>query len=220
MLTEITKFGKVSVFSGINNLRDISMLPKYNGICGITDKEFHEYFSDSIARFAEENCISSKETWEIFKTMYEGYHFADAKEFVYNPFSVLNAFKDGRIGSYWYMSGSPSYLIKLIEKHSYRLNDLEGAVRSEIELSDIANFDDDIVPLLYQSGYLTIKEALPSLGFGSGTMEYVLGFPNNEVNAAFWESLSKRFFRRINGGSAFNLRNTQYHSRQTQGLSF
>ena len=206
MLTGITKFGKVSVFSGINNLRDISMLPKYNGICGITATEFRDYFGESITQFADENAISVDETWKIFKTMYDGYHFADAKEFVYNPFSVLNAFNDGRIGSYWYMSGSPSYLIKLIEKHPYRLNDLEGAVRSEIELSDIANFDEDIVPLLYQSGYLTIKETLPRLGFGSTTTDYVLGFPNNEVNAAFWESLSKRFFRGIGGTSAFNLR--------------
>lgn len=206
MLTGITKFGKVSVFSGINNLRDISMLPKYNGICGITEPEFHKYFDESINQFAVENDISIDEAWKIFKTMYDGYHFADVKEFIYNPFSVLNAFNDGRIGSYWYMSGSPNYLIKLIGKNTYRLNDLEGAVRSEIELSDIANFDDDIVPLLYQSGYLTIKEALPRLGFGINTTEYVLGFPNNEVNAAFWQSLSKRFFREIGGGSAFNLR--------------
>ncbi|MDE6522582.1 MAG: ATP-binding protein [Muribaculaceae bacterium] len=206
MLTGITKFGKVSVFSGINNLRDISMLPKYNGICGITDKEFHGYFSDSVAHFAEENSISSEETWKIFKTMYDGYHFADAKEFVYNPFSVLNAFNDSRIGSYWYMSGSPTYLIKLIEKNPYRLNDLEGAVRSEIELSDIANFDDDIVPLLYQSGYLTIKDTIQSMDFDDSSKEYILGFPNREVNKAFWESLSKRFFRGINGGSAFNIR--------------
>lgn len=206
MLTGITKFGKVSVFSGINNLRDISMLPKYNAICGITETEFHENFDESINRFAEENSISVDETWKIFKTMYDGYHFADAKEFVYNPFSVLNAFNDGRIGSYWYMSGSPSYLIKLIEKNDYTLNDLEGAVRSEIELSDIANFDEDIVPLLYQSGYLTIKEVLPRLGYGNTPTEYVLGFPNNEVNAAFWESISKRFFRGIDGRSAFNLR--------------
>ncbi|MDE6379086.1 MAG: AAA family ATPase, partial [Muribaculaceae bacterium] len=165
MLTGITKFGKVSVFSGINNLRDISMLPKYNGICGITDTEFRDCFGDSITQFADENAISIEDTWNIFKKMYDGYRFADAKEFIYNPFSVLNAFNDGRIGSYWYMSGSPSYLIKLIERNSYRLNDLEGAVRSEIELSDIANFDDDIVPLLYQSGYLTIQEALPAMEF-------------------------------------------------------
>lgn len=206
MLTGITKFGKVSVFSGINNLRDISMLPKYNGICGITATEFRDYFGESITQFADENSISPEDAWNIFKLMYDGYHFADAKEFIYNPFSVLNAFNDGRIGSYWYMSGSPSYLIKLIEKNPYRLNDLEGAVRSEIELSDIANFDDDIVPLLYQSGYLTIREALPRLGYGNTIMEYVLGFPNNEVNAAFWESLSKRFFRGIDGRAAFNLR--------------
>ena len=206
MLTGITKFGKVSVFSGINNLRDISMLPKYNGICGITATEFRDCFGDSITQFAKGNAISPKEAWNIFKRMYDGYRFANTNEFIYNPFSVLNAFNDGRIGSYWYMSGSPFYLIKLIERNPYRLNDLEGAVRSEIELSDIANFDDDIVPLLYQSGYLTIKETLPKLGYGNTNTEYVLGFPNNEVNTAFWESLAKRFFRGTDGRSSFSVR--------------
>ncbi len=206
MLTGITKFGKVSVFSGINNLRDISMLPKFNGICGITESEFHDSFKDSISQFALENEISTEEAWNIFKVMYDGYHFSDTKEFVYNPFSVLNAFNDGQIGSYWYQSGSPNYLIKLIEKKPYRLDNLEGAERSEIELGDIANIEYDIVPLLYQSGYLTIKATLPGLGFGNAPKEYVLGFPNNEVNAAFWESLSRRFFRTTDGNSTFNLR--------------
>lgn len=206
MLTGITKFGKVSVFSGINNLRDISMLPQYNGICGITESEFHNYFKDSIIRFAETNSISCEEAWKIFKVMYDGYHFSDTKEFVYNPFSVLNAFNDGQIGSYWFKSGSSNYLIKLIEKNTYRLDNLEGAERTEIELSDITSINHDIVPLLFQSGYLTIKSALPNLGFGNATKEFVLGFPNNEVNAAFWESLSKRFFRAADGNPAFNLR--------------
>lgn len=206
MLTGISKFGKVSVFSGINNLRDVSMLPKYNGICGITEKEFHDVFGDSITNFAEGNSISTAKAWEIFKTMYDGYHFADTDEFVYNPFSVLNAFNDGQIGSYWYTSGSPSYLVKLFEKNPYSLNDLEGAIRTEIELNDIADLDYDIVPLLYQSGYLTIKGAIPGIGYSNANKEYILGFPNNEVNAAFWQSLARRFFRGVDGRSAFNLK--------------
>ena len=206
MLTGITKFGKVSVFSGINNLRDISMLPQYNGICGITETEFHRNFQDSIINFAETNSISCDESWNIFKVMYDGYHFSDCKEFIYNPFSVLNAFNDGRISSYWYQSGSPNYLINLIEKNSYKLDNLEGAKRTEIELNDIANIDHDIVPLLYQSGYLTIKKISPGFGFANISKEYVLGFPNNEVNSAFWESLAKRFFRGADGNSAFNLK--------------
>ncbi len=206
MLTGITKFGQVSIFSGINNLRDISMLPKYNGICGITETEFHHDFEESIIQFAENNSVTSDEAWNIFKKMYDGYHFADTREYIYNPYSVLNAFNDGQIGSYWFKSGSSNYLIKLIEKNSYKLDNLEGAVRTEIELSDIAGIEYDIIPLLYQSGYLTIKKTLSSIGFGNIPKEFVLGFPNNEVNSAFWESLAKLFFRRRDGNSAFNLR--------------
>lgn len=206
MLTGITKFDKVSIFSGINNLRDISMLPQYNGICGITEKEFHNNFRESIVRFAEQNSISCQDAWDNFKIMYDGYHFSDSKELVYNPFSVLNAFNDRRFGSYWYRSGSPSYLIKLIEKNSYKLDNLEGAERTENELSDIANIDNDIVPLLFQSGYLTLKYELPNIGISGVSKEYALGFPNKEVYTAFWESLSKHFFRGVDGNQAFNLR--------------
>lgn len=206
MLTGITKFGKVSIFSGINNLRDISMLPKYNGVCGITESEFKKSFKNSIFQFAKENVISEEEAWKVFKNMYDGYHFSDSREYIYNPYSVLNAFNDGQTGSYWFKSGSSNYLIKLLEKNPYRLDNLEGAVRTEIELGDIAGIEFDIVPLLYQSGYLTIKETLPSIGFGNVPKEFVLGFPNNEVNTAFWESLAKRFFRGFDGNSAFNLR--------------
>ncbi len=206
MLTGISKFGKVSIFSGINNLRDISMLPKYNGICGITESEFQEFFKDSIAQFANENDMSEEDAWKVFKRMYDGYHFSDSKEYIYNPYSVLNAFNDGQTGSYWFKSGSSNYLVKLLEKNPYKLDNLEGAVRTEIELGDIAGIEFDIVPLLYQSGYLTIKKTLPSIGYGNAPKEFVLGFPNSEVNAAFWESLAKRFFRGFDGNSAFNLR--------------
>ncbi len=206
MLTGITKLGKVSIFSGINNLLDMSMLPKFYGICGTTENEFHEYFKNSIYQFAIDNAISEEEAWNVFKRMYDGYHFADTREYIYNPYSVLNAFNDSQIGSYWFKSGSSNYLIKLIDKHPYRLDTLEGAVRTEIELGDIAGIEYDIVPLLFQSGYLTIKKTLPSMGYGNAPKEFVLGFPNNEVNTAFWESLAKRYFRSIDGNSAFNLR--------------
>ncbi|MDE6692797.1 MAG: ATP-binding protein [Muribaculaceae bacterium] len=200
MLTGITKFGKVSVFSGLNNLRDISLIPKYNAICGITETEFHRDFGHSIAAFAEEHGITEEEAWRKFKTMYDGYHFSTRGEFVYNPFSVLNAFNDGELNDYWYESGSPSYLIRLIERNAYPLDTLEGARRTNIAMNDISDTDRDLVPLLYQSGYLTIK------GYDEETEEYVLGFPNREVNKSFWSSLADRFFRGIDGRSAFNVR--------------
>lgn len=200
MLSGITKFGKVSVFSGLNNLRDISLLPKYNAVCGISESEFRNNFTPSISIFAEAHGISQDDAWQRFRTMYDGYHFASRGEFIYNPFSVLNAFNDEDLMSYWYSSGSPAYLIKLIEKNNYRLDRLDGVRKNEIELSDISDISQDFVPLLYQSGYLTIK------GYDSESAEYILGFPNHEVNKAFWSSLANRFFRRAGGEPAFSVR--------------
>ncbi len=200
MLTGITKFGKVSVFSGINNVKDISLLPRYNDICGISEVEFHCRFKSSIETFAKENALSIDIAWARFKEMYEGYHFSSKKEDIYNPFSVLSAFQDHELKSYWYSSGSPSYLVKLVETHNFSLDTLEGAQRNELELSDISDIDSDIVPFLYQSGYLTIKD------YDSMTEEYTLGFPNKEVYKAFWDSLYKKFFRGFGGRSPISLR--------------
>lgn len=200
MLTGITKFGKVSVFSGLNNLKDISMLPRYNAICGISESEFHRNFAPSVTMFAHKNGISEAEVWERFRKMYDGYRFAAEGEGIYNPFSMLNAFFDGMLDSYWYESGSPSYLIKLVERYSYRLDHLEGERRSKIALNDISDVSRDFVPLLYQSGYLTIK------GYDKEMDEYILGFPNKEVRKAFWRSLADHFFQGPGGVSAFNLR--------------
>ena len=205
MLTGVTKFGKVSVFSGLNNLKDISMLPRYNALCGISETEFHDNFASSIRNFAEEHNLTEDVTWSKFKLLYDGYRFASRGENIYNPFSVLNAFDSEEFGYYWYASGSPSYLIKLIERHRYVLSDLEGVRRSGEELSDISQISQDLVPLLYQSGYLTIKgyergedETLPG--------EYILGFPNLEVNKCFWSSLSRHFFRDYGQRTTFDVR--------------
>lgn len=132
MLTGITKFGKISVFSGLNNLKDISMIPRYNSICGISETEFHRDFRQPIESFAEEHDISKDEAWEDFKTMYDGYHFASRGEGIYNPLRVINAFDENELKNFWYASGSPSYLIKLIEKNHYRLDRLDGQTRKEI----------------------------------------------------------------------------------------
>lgn len=200
MLTGITRFSKVSVFSGLNNLEDISMLPRYNAICGISETEFHQYFSESISVFSQEHNVTEDEAWMEFKTMYDGYHFASRGEYIYNPFSVLNAFKRNELGSYWYASGSPSYLVRMIETNRFRLDRLEGTRRSEMQLIDISDLNTDLASLLYQSGYLTIK------GYDKETQEYLLGFPNREVYKAFWETLATRFFRGIAGDQVFNVR--------------
>ncbi|MDE7422025.1 MAG: ATP-binding protein [Muribaculaceae bacterium] len=200
MLTGITKFGKISVFSGLNNLKDISMIPKYNAICGISETEFHQDFKMPIASFAEEHDISEEEAWEKFKLMYDGYHFASRGEGIYNPFSVINAFDENELKNFWYGSGSPSYLIRLIEKNNYKLDKIEGQTRKEDQLNNISDTNKDFLPLLYQSGYLTIKEYL------NDTQEYLLGFPNKEVDTSFWNSLADHFFLGMDGYPAFNLR--------------
>ncbi len=206
MLTGVTKFGKVSVFSGLNNLKDISMLPKYNALCGISETEFHNYFPSSIKEFAQENDLTEKQTWDYFKLLYDGYRFASKGENIYNPYSVLSAFDSETFGSYWYESGSPSYLIKLIESRRFLLSNLEGERRSSKQLGDISNIGDDIVPLLYQSGYLTIKAFDNPSGNPLGGL-YTLGFPNVEVNQSFWESLANHFFKGFGGVYTFHLQN-------------
>ena len=200
MLTGITKFGKLSIFSGLNNLKDISLLPRYNDICGISESEFHRDFTASIESFAEVNDISVEKAWSEFRKKYDGYHFASKGEGIYNPFSVINAFDENELYDFWFETGSPSYLIRLIEKNNYNLDAIAGQKRTKLQLSDITDTASDFVPLLYQSGYLTIK------GYDSDTSEYVLDFPNSEVVSAFWSSLADRFLRGADGISAFNVK--------------
>ena len=203
MLTGVTKFGKVSVFSGLNNLKDISMLPRYNALCGISETEFRSNFQQPVKDFSEVHDIPEEETWGRFRELYDGYRFASRGENIYNPFSVLNAFDSEEFGAYWYASGSPSYLIRLIERRSYPLANLEGEKRTQDQLSDITDTERDIVPLLYQSGYLTIKGFENPFNSPLGGL-YILGFPNREVNRSFWSSLANHFFRGYGQQSSFD----------------
>ncbi len=199
MLTGVTKFGKVSIFSGLNNLEDISMMNEFNEICGISEQEFHRDFRGCVSTFAEFNDITEEETWQEFKKFYDGYHFSKKGSDIYNPFSTLSAFKKNELGSYWFATGSSDYLTRLISRHRFILKELEGERRTEIQLSDITDRTRDLVPLLYQAGYLTIK------GYDSRFRLYTLGFPNLEVNHGFWTSLADYFFYDSRRGSVFDL---------------
>lgn len=199
MMTGVTRFSKVSIFSGPNNFSDITLVPKFNSICGISESEFRKDFKSSVFQFSEENGYSEEEVWKLFKDMYDGYHFAERGEFIYNPYSVLNAFNEDKISSYWFSNASPSFLIKLIESHNYPLDSIEGEKRSELALNSSDNVDSDLVSLLFQAGYLTIK------GYDSATKMYTLGFPNQEVYEGFWESLATHFFKGYNGKNEFDL---------------
>ena len=185
-LTGVTKFGKVSVFSDLNNLRDITLEPAYNAICGITESELMSYMGDGIERLAESEDMSVAETCGMLKCKYDGYRFSERKtEGIYNPFSLLNVMESERFADYWFMTGTPTMLVELLRDHQVELSTLEGSVRAESELLGLDPAFKDPIPLLFQSGYLTIKDARRE---GRRTA-YKLGFPNEEVADAFAEAL-------------------------------
>lgn len=187
-LTGVTKFSKVSVFSGLNNLSDISLTPSYNAMCGISETEIHKYFQDSVRYFAEENAVAEADVWRELKDSYDGYHFARSGEDIYNPISVINTFKEGEFRDYWYDSGKPDFLFQLIKEYDYEVGRFDNTRRRAEQLGDMSNISTDIVPLLFQSGYLTIK------GYDPASRLYTLGFPNREVSVNFWDSLAKQIF--------------------------
>ncbi len=188
MVTGVGKFAQLSIFSGFNNLKDISLDQRYCTICGITEEEMHQYFTTSVKIFAETRSISEEDVWGKLKEHYDGYHFCDECPDIYNPFSVLNAFDECKISNYWFRTATPSFLVKLIRRNHYPLVYLDHPCRSEDQLADITDNSRDVVPILFQSGYLTIK-------LWDETREmYVLDFPNKEVYSGFWSSLVEEIF--------------------------
>ena len=159
LLTGVTKFGKVSVFSDLNNLNDISMDEPYAAICGITEQEIHDNFEEDIHQLAAEQKLTYDDVCRELKKRYDGYHFMENSIGIYNPFSLLNTFYKMKFGSYWFETGTPTYLLEL-------LNSIDSISR-------------DPIPVIYQSGYLTIKEYDEEFGL------YKLGFPNMEVEEGF-----------------------------------
>jgi hypothetical protein len=176
-LTGVTKFGQLSVFSGMNNPDDISMDSHYADLCGISEEELHTYFDADIKNLAENNGLTCEAACQKLKDRYDGYHFTNKKLGVYNPFSLLNAFKKSSFGSYWFATGTPTYLVQLLKTASYNLNELYGEVYAD-EI-DLNSFDgnNNLVGAFYQSGYLTIKNF-------DGEY-YRLDFPNKEVEEGF-----------------------------------
>ncbi len=185
-LTGVTKFSKVSIFSDLNQLRDISLLPEYNGICGITQMELTDCFSPEINELAcsegidRENCLAKLEK------MYDGYHFGAGTEGVYNPFSLLNAFADKNFGMYWFSTGTPTFLIEKLKKTGFDAKRFTGDefYVEEGSLTDYRVESNDPIPLFYQTGYLTIK------GFDKEFRSYALSYPNEEVKYGFLKSLA------------------------------
>ena len=176
-LTGVTKFGKVSVFSDLNNLDDISMDPAYYDICGISEDELNEYFDAEIGILAEENDITKEQAYDRLRNEYDGYHFCENVSGVYNPFSVLSTLRKNRFGNYWFETGTPTYLVELLKRSDFQLDKIDGYKTGK----DVLNGIDPGSPvaMIYQSGYVTIKD------YDSEFDLVTVGFPNKEVERGF-----------------------------------
>jgi hypothetical protein len=200
-LTGVTKFGKVSVFSDLNNLTDISMDARYQAICGITEKEMHEYFEEGIKFVAENNELTIEETCEKLRKRYDGYHFHQKSEGIYNPFSLLNTFAKGEFGSYWFETGTPTFLVQLLQRDKFYLPDLTEQQVTADFLNSIDSIDESPIPIIYQSGYLTIKD------YDKEFQIYTLGFPNEEVEEGFTNFLMPYYMNTGSEGGPMFIRN-------------
>ena len=179
LLTGVTKFSQVSVFSGFNQPKDISMSNRYDSLCGITKEEMERVFGSEIDLMAEELGHTPEEMRRLLKKQYDGYHFSDRLTDIFNPFSVLNALDTHRLRDYWFSSGTPTYLVRLLSHTQENLNELAGKY---YDVSDFVDYRADVerpLPMIYQSGYLTIK------GYDELTDTFLLDFPNNEVKRGF-----------------------------------
>ena len=183
LLTGVTKFGKVSVFSDLNNLNDISMDRRYAALCGITEAEIHANFEQGLHELAEACGMTYDGACDKLRRMYDGYHFGHGTVGVYNPFSLLNTLDRQSFGSYWFETGTPTFLARLLQETDYRLDNLQQEQVSADLLGSVDSMSVNPVPVIYQSGYLTVK------GYDEEFKAYTLGFPNDEVGEGFLKYL-------------------------------
>ena len=182
-ITGVSKFSHVSIFSELNNPKDISMDPRYVDICGISEQELHDYFGSSIHELADANSMTFEETCERLRKQYDGYHFWQDSIGIYNPFSLLNTFDKGVFNDYWFATGTPTFLVKLLQQNDYELSELKGIRVSPRTLNSATESHTNPIPVLYQSGYLTIK------AYDRNRDRYTLDFPNEEVERGFFDFL-------------------------------
>ena len=182
-ITGITKFSQLSIFSVINNLTNVSMQPEFSAICGITEEELHTVFEEDIAMLAQEYECTSGEMKERLKERYDGYHFSGRSADIYNPFSILKAFAQKELKDYWFESGTPTYLTKQIRHFQTDIQSLDNIEASASDFDRPTEKMSNIIPLLYQSGYITI------LKYNKQWEKYTLGIPNNEVRVGLTENL-------------------------------
>jgi len=179
-LTGVTKFGKISVFSDLNHLFDISMSEDFGALCGFTEQEIHDCLGEEVAALAQKSDITTEEAYNRLRENYDGYHFNrfQAKG-IYNPFSLLYTLKNQSFGDYWFETGTPTYLVTLLQNYNYRIDELTQEQVTEDVLNSIDPSSQNPIPVIYQSGYLTIS------GYDEEFELYSLGFPNREVERGF-----------------------------------
>jgi len=204
LLTGVTRFSKLSVFSDLNNLKDISMLKPYEAICGITEQELHDNFDDDVQRLAEANGLTKEQAYQRLQDEYDGYHFVANGVGIYNPFSLFNVLSDSVFDDYWFETGTPTFLVKMLQKNNYDLTEFDKDInvgRSQLKNID---FKQNAVPAMYQSGYLTIKDYNPKRD------RYRLGFPNGEVRRGFNDYLVQMSMTQYNDIERDNLSDRLY----------
>lgn len=179
LLTGVTKFSQVSVFSGFNQPSDISMDAQYETLCGITENELYHYFTEPIKKLADKYKCNTDEMKAKLKRRYDGYHFSEELTDIYNPFSILNVFAKLRTDDYWFKTGTPTYLIRLLNHSRENLNELTGRYYDPSQFFDYKADVEKPLPMIFQSGYLTIKDC------NLHRNTYLLDFPNNEVKNGF-----------------------------------
>ena len=200
MFTGVTKFSKVSIFSDLNQLTDISMADEYAEICGITKQEIEDNFDLYIQNLSKKVCLSRDAALSELKRMYDGYHFSGEGEGMYNPFSLLHCFNECKFGNYWFESGTPTFLINKLNASNFDIRQFTDEVKvSESEIKDYRPENADPVPLFYQSGYLTIKS------WNKRQNSYKLTFPNAEVKYGFLNSLAPSYLHVEDKPAPFNI---------------
>ena len=182
-LTGITKFSQLSIFSTINNIKNVTMLPQFSAICGFTEQEVKTQLTEGIARMAVRYKCTPDEMFQKLKVRYDGYHFSEESEDIYNPYSLLNAFTDNKLANYWFESGTPTFLFQQMQRFGTDIMSLEHLEASSSAFDQPTETMLSALPLLYQTGYLTIKD----YDFESDT--YVLAIPNQEVRIGYVEGL-------------------------------
>lgn len=200
MLTGVTRFSRVSIFSDLNNLEDITLNPRFSTICGITPQELESDFKAGVEEMAVETGREPEEILNTLRENYDGYHFSYTLQDVYNPYSLLTALKNKEIGNFWFDTGTPTFLARQLRDTGADLLRLEREEVSSERMRSIDLIADDPIPLLFQSGYLTIK------GYDSEFREYTLGYPNREVKEALLKYLLPQYTKVGIQKSSFDLR--------------